>query len=332
MTHNCKQTEELLTALLPDGAEPAAREQALAGLARCARCQAEYMSLRQALQAYDRTIDSAMPDQTYWPGYEARMRARMNEAAAPGVWRRALTTLSGLWVLPAPVYAMAAILLALGAWWMWRATQTGAPAPVIVHNPARTPGAAPTPHAPEPTPAPTGQTPMQLANNRRLPVTAVTPRRQTPANQALAPPELTALTTGIDPALMDATLMYPALTGSALTEMDTARHFEKAQLLLRAFRNARTAGTSKGGGADIAYEKQLSRRLLYQNILLRRTAEARGNLPVETTLNTLEPFLLDIANLPRRASRDDVAAIRERMAQQEIVAVLQTQTPADLAR
>jgi hypothetical protein len=40
-------------------------------------------------------------------------------------------------------------------------------------------------------------------------------------------------------------------------------------------------------------------------------------------LGSLEPFLLDIANLPDRPSNDDVRSIKERMHKKEIVAALQ---------
>src|SRR5262249_53197868 len=99
-----------------------------------------------------------------------------------------------------------------------------------------------------------------------------------------------------------------------------ASHFEKAQLLLRSFRNARAEG--KSAAVDLAYEKRQAGKLVYDNILLRREAEAKGNLPVEEALNSLEPLLLDIANLPDRPSRGEVQAIRERIQKQEIIATL----------
>jgi hypothetical protein len=104
-------------------------------------------------------------------------------------------------------------------------------------------------------------------------------------------------------------------------DVETARHIERAQLLLRAFRNTRDSGAQPD--PDIAYEKQRSRGLLYKNILLRRDAEAKGNMPAEELLGSLEPFLLDIANLPDRSSNDDVRSIKARMQKKEIVSALQ---------
>jgi len=72
-----------------------------------------------------------------------------------------------------------------------------------------------------------------------------------------------------------------------------------------------------------AHEKQQSRGLLSKNILLRRDAEAKRNMPAEELLGSLEPFLLDIANLPDKPSNNEVRAIKERMQKKEIVSALQ---------
>ena len=99
------------------------------------------------------------------------------------------------------------------------------------------------------------------------------------------------------------------------------RHFEKAQILLRSFRNADTS--TEGFTADLAHEKSQSKNLLYRNILLRRGAETSGNLPAEEVLGSLEPVLLDIANLPDHPSSDEVRSIKDRIHKMEIIGVLQ---------
>jgi hypothetical protein len=107
----------------------------------------------------------------------------------------------------------------------------------------------------------------------------------------------------------------------SFTDVETAQHIEKAQLLLRAFRNAMTGGKTKA--FDIEYEREKSRELVYRNIVLRRDAEARNNYPVEELLASLEPLLLDIANLPASPSREEMRSIVDRMQKMEIVATLQ---------
>ncbi|HEX8635109.1 MAG TPA: zf-HC2 domain-containing protein [Pyrinomonadaceae bacterium] len=103
----------------------------------------------------------------------------------------------------------------------------------------------------------------------------------------------------------------------------TARHVEQAQLLLRAFRNARPAEAGRRASFDLAHEKQRSKKLLYENIVLRREAASRGNQPVESLLDSLEPILLDIANLPDHPAPADMREINERMRRKNLVAMLQ---------
>jgi hypothetical protein len=113
-------------------------------------------------------------------------------------------------------------------------------------------------------------------------------------------------------------------------DAEIARHIERSQVLLRSFKNTRDDG--KQIDPEILYEKQQSRTLLYKNVLLRRDAEAKGNMPVEELLGGLEPFLLDIANLPDRFSNDDVRSIKERMQKKEIISALQIYSAPTLSR
>lgn len=113
-------------------------------------------------------------------------------------------------------------------------------------------------------------------------------------------------------------------------DVETARHLERAQLLLRSFRNSRDLDARSV--SDLSYERERSRGLLSRNILLRRDAEAKGNMPAEELLGSLEPFLLDIANLPEKPSGDDLRSIKERMQKKEIVSVLQIYSAPTLSQ
>jgi hypothetical protein len=101
------------------------------------------------------------------------------------------------------------------------------------------------------------------------------------------------------------------------------RHAERAERLLRSFRNARLNDTDLT--LDVADARRLSKRLLYSNIALRREAAGAGDLPVEGLLDSLEPILLDISNLPDRPSPDAVGSIKERIRRRQLVGVLQAQ-------
>jgi Putative zinc-finger len=105
-----------------------------------------------------------------------------------------------------------------------------------------------------------------------------------------------------------------------MDDRDTAKHIEQTQNLLRSIRNVQLSDGDQE--IDVAYDKALSRRLLNENIVLRRDAEMKAKFPTKALLSDLEPFLIDIANLPDKAKPDDVRAIKERVQKDEIVAAL----------
>jgi hypothetical protein len=105
-----------------------------------------------------------------------------------------------------------------------------------------------------------------------------------------------------------------------MDERDTVRHVEQTEMLLRSIRNFPVSDGDEE--VDVSYDKELSRRLLNENIVLRRDAEMKAKFPTKTLLADLEPLLIDIANLPDRARPEDVRAIKERVQKTEIVAAL----------
>ncbi len=119
---------------------------------------------------------------------------------------------------------------------------------------------------------------------------------------------------------------YAALslrTAAADPSVRMGRHAERVERLLRSFRNARL---SEGDPTlDVADARRLSKRLLYSNIALRREAAGAGDLPAEGWLDSLEPILLDISNLPNNPSPDAVGSIKERIRRRQLVGVSQAQ-------
>ncbi|HWF88526.1 MAG TPA: zf-HC2 domain-containing protein [Pyrinomonadaceae bacterium] len=105
-----------------------------------------------------------------------------------------------------------------------------------------------------------------------------------------------------------------------IDEQDTVKHIEQSKILLRSIKNAQIPDTDDE--IDVSYDKALSRRLLNENVVLRRDAEMKAKFPTKTLLADLEPFLIDIANLPDRARPEDVRVIKERVQKTEIVAAL----------
>ena len=112
----------------------------------------------------------------------------------------------------------------------------------------------------------------------------------------------------------------PALGGSPGLTAEMSQHFERMELLFRSLKHAGRTGA--GPTVDVTYEKGLSRRLLHRNVLLRREAESRGNLPLEEMLDSVEPVFAEIANLPAQAAPADLSLIGERVQKKGVVALL----------
>lgn len=105
-----------------------------------------------------------------------------------------------------------------------------------------------------------------------------------------------------------------------IDERETVMHIEQTENLLRSIKNVTL--TDGDEEIDVTYDKALSRRLLNENVVLRREAEMKAKFPTKTLLADLEPFLIDIANLPDHARPEEVRAIKERVQKTEIVAAL----------
>jgi hypothetical protein len=259
-----------------------------------------------------------MPGENYWPGYEDRLRERLRTVRLGRTrqnWARSLADWIGgfepLAVRPmAAVAGLALVLLAIG-WWTWQRDRAVEPLAVATETPTPRPEVESHDDVRETTPMTTEVSGRRTAvhpaaaksNGKASPVR--------PEDRGEGISEDAVVSRGPDRSSIAASLFTP----------ETIRHFEKAQLLLRSFRNV---SAEKGPAAtDLAYERQLSRRLLYRNILLRRDAEMKGNLPAEEALSNLEPFLLDIANLPDNPSVNELGGIRERLQRKELIASLQ---------
>ena len=108
--------------------------------------------------------------------------------------------------------------------------------------------------------------------------------------------------------------------GFDIDERDTAKHIEQTENLLRSIRNCPITDAEEE--IDVTYDKALSRKLLIENVVLRRDAEMKAKFPTKTLLSDLEPLLIDISNLPDHAKPEEVRAIKERVQKTEIVAAL----------
>ena len=116
--HNCKATKARITEIALDGeAKPGeALAQELRG---CTECREEFAALKQTLRMTDRSLTSAMPAETFWPGYHARLREKIDASTSQSTvhivsphskFRRLFTG-----VVPVPVPVGLALMIAFGA-------------------------------------------------------------------------------------------------------------------------------------------------------------------------------------------------------------------------
>jgi hypothetical protein len=115
-------------------------------------------------------------------------------------------------------------------------------------------------------------------------------------------------------------VLFSDIAYSEIEDRDTADHIAQAQNLLRSIRNIHLSDNDNE--IDVTYEKATSRRLLDDNVVLRRDAEMAGKFPTKELLGDLEPFLIDIANLPDKTTPDKLRVIKDRVQKTEIVAAL----------
>lgn len=167
--HDCRQTQESLIDVIFDETDAAARARLFAEVERCAACAAEYRSYAATLDACDEAAVALAPEESYWPRYHAALARRLHGAAsesqgarAPSrrdarllprrdarvlllllsrtpFWKRLLTTSIRV---PAPLAAVAALLLVVASFYSLALVARPAPEPVVIAAPDIRPATA----------------------------------------------------------------------------------------------------------------------------------------------------------------------------------------------
>ena len=317
--HDCRKIEERLIDLVFDELSEDQRKEIHAEVESCSHCRAQVESYYATLTTFDEAASLMMPEENYWNGYEARLRSRLAAEIRPNVQQQWTSALNGFFRQPA--WALATVAMILAALFMWAALRlsvTGNEAYSSQNNVVNladkvlaNAGKAVLGTGIQPPVIPKGQNKqVRGGSSHPLERQMIVKRekfRQPENLQSESPASIT-------------TEVQASFVASAI-DAETMRHFEKTQMLLRSFRNLRP--DSDKVSVEIADEKQRSRALLFQNILLRREASAKGFLPVEEVLSNVEPVLIDIANLPDKAPPEEIRAIRERIQKRDIVTTLQ---------
>lgn len=324
----CSQTEKV--SLLIDGELPPAEalkvKQHVSQCSECHEAHESFLLLRGQLNSYESAIDNVAVQAAL-----SRVLADRNEAtpvAAPGRGQRLAEMFSfGRGFTPRFAAAAALVVLAVTigivALLMRRpaeniAVNSGNPNPVAINSSSNTNRNAANPQSQK---GPNNSQPT-APNSKDV----VKPKpTQTPA-RAPRPARKRTETAPNYSAIEDNVAVNAKPLGAVEVELMTARHLEQSELLLRAFRNVRS--TRAGQAPDIRHEQERAQKLLYQNMLVRREADAKGDVQVATLLGSLEPILLDIANLRTKPRNEEVVAIKERVERKNLVPLLQINSAA----
>ena len=313
--HDCSKFKDKLVDLLFEPGSAGERARLLAEMSACESCASLYRSMSETLTVFDQVAQATLPEESYWPGYDERLRARLTGQARPegGLFTPLFVKDLLARFSPPLRVAFACLVLAAVGWLLFnRIEKTNAPAPVVANN--AEPASEQKKPAEKNNEQPRGnEQKPELADAKRehraLPRAAREHRAERGTEQAYA-----------------GAAVRRAAPADYL-DAEIASHVEEAGLLMRSFRNIKPSGEQTA--FDVSYEKQLSKELLAKNMLLRRSAEnrrnaeSRRNLAVEDLLDSIEPLLLDIANLPDSPTPADVRSIKDLIQRQEAVAALQ---------
>jgi len=308
--HDCNKFKDEMVDLLFECADGDEKSRLLAEVAACNNCDSLYRSMSETLAVFDQVNRTAEPEESYWIGYENRLQAQLTEHARPqqNVFAP-LFVKDMLARLPIALrVAFACLALAAGLWLLFKRIERTNP-PALIAIDSVDPSRDQTMRRENNKPQDDKRDPVQLQNRAKR------PRRSFASIARSVKPEME-----IEPA--QAGVISERHSGpGAYLKIETASHLEKAELLMRSFRNMKL---SEGPAAfDVSYEKQFSKKLLANNRRLRRSAEHKRVLSIEDLLTGIEPLLLDIANLPDNPAEDDVRSIKELIQKQEVVATLQ---------
>ena len=305
----CNFTEKISS--LIDGELPQAEarevERHLLNCGECEQLRADFLNLRTQISSYRSALEPKVQNRA--------LKEILAERRAPVVGLR--------WAFGAQALAFAMLLITgaiigLIAYQNSKTTEQESQQSAAVHDPTPAPAATATPAEPEEQKSPEPARENESTPNKE---SKETPRRA-PANPNKRLPAR-------EPKPGEQFAAIPDRVRAADAETLTALHFEKSETMLRFFRNVRL--NQPESAAQVRYERSRAKQLVFQNMMLRREAVASGDVQISSLLESLEPILLDIANLPDKPDPDSVRVIRERVERKNIVPLLRVNSTA-LAR
>ena len=300
---NCGFTEKI-SSLIDGELSPAEAREVERHLVTCSECEllrADFLNLRSQITSFETSIEPQVQNRAL-----KKILAGPRRAPARGLqWN------FGTQALAFATLLIVAAIIGFVAYQnsnqrdhkdVAKVVQSPSPMPVASVEPTQSPEVK---ESPEPQPSPN-----KGDAEKSRPVKRPIVREPKPGEQFAAIPE-------------------PERARSADAETMTAMHFETSERLLLAFKNVRL--NEAGAAEEVGYERKRAKQLVLQNMLLKREADAAGDVQISSLLENLEPILIDISNLPDRPNEKAVRAIRERVERKNIVGLLRVNSTA-LAR
>ena len=308
---SCSLTEKVSSLIDGELSATEAREveRHLISCSKCQQLRADFLNLRSQLTSFETSLQPTVQNR-------ALKKILGTERRAPARW------LQWGFGTQAAAFATLVVVTAIIGLLIYRSSNSNTPdKQLAVQTASPVPSASveqPKQPQPEASPEPAhgnNQTPTNKEKEEGTP-------RRTPTAPVKRP-----VVREPKPGEQFASLPEPVRPADAQTM--TAIHFEKTETLLVAFRNVRL--NELGTAAEVGYERKRAKQLVYQNMMLRREADAAGDVEISSLLENLEPILIDIANLPDQPDEDTLRVIRERVERKNIVPLLRVNSTA-LAR
>ena len=301
----CDDCRNLLEAYVDGELDEQGSEQVRTHLMTCLGCEGEFEALNSESELYARYDRELQVSPAAWNGIAARI-ATESSAVESGERRDVRGWFAGLFAVPRLGFAfsgaMAVLLMMFAVGYLYLRTQPEQRLLAASTSKVR-PDSSPIAQ-----PADAGTKVNETRNSESpIPTDVLAGIPKGPKGPRHIPD---------DPGVLFTDAAY-----SDIEDQDTASHLDQAQKLLVSFRSL---PADDDQDVDVSYEKNESRRLLNENVVLRRDAEMAGKFPTKSVLGSLEPFLIDIANLPDKASASDVRQIKDRVQRTEIVAELRS--------
>src|ERR1043166_8327124 len=218
---------------------------------QCAEARADFLSLRSQIASFESSVPPVVQNRALAKILSPRSRERT--AASFGVaWKWTAIGFASILIVAVSIFLIS----------------SKQPQQVAVNGSGNKPAAVSSP-----TPAPASEPSKPERNDKQknsgAPARQQTPRKSPIVREPKPGEQFAAIPERVRPA--DAAPVRPADAQTL-----TAIHFERAETLLRAFRNVRL--DQPESATEVSYERNRARQLIYQNMMLRREADASGDV------------------------------------------------------